>query len=328
MHLFYIFVVKFVMIQDSITDTSKEKLSLATEKEELLNAVNPENVKDNISNKVHDISDLIEDSLARILDAIPAIVGAIIGLIIGLFIIRTILRIVRKRFEKRNVDLSLRDFIISIIKFALYTLLILTIAGNLGFKTTAILGALSGLVLAAGLALQGSLSNFAGGVLILLFRPFEVGDYIENNSGTDGTVEKIDLLYTTLVTSNGIKVFSPNGTLANSVIRNFSKISKRRVEFALTVSYADNIQLVQQRIVEQLKIDSRVLNDPKPEIVVKELAANGVILTVRAWATKADYGALANNLQDDIKQVIYEGGFTNPFVATPIRIINESRDDN
>src|SRR5690606_16422146 len=139
-------------------------------------------------------------------------------LIIGLFIIRTTLKLVRKRFEVRNVDRSLRDFLMSILKFVLYALLILSIARNLGFETTAILGAFSGLVLAAGLALQGSLSNFAGGVLILLFRPFEVGDYIDNSAGTEGTVEKIDLLYTTLTDSNGIKVFSPNGSLANSVI--------------------------------------------------------------------------------------------------------------
>lgn len=328
MHLFYIFAEKFTMTQDSITNTSKEKLSLATEKEELLNAVNPENVKDNISNKVHDISDLIEDSLARLLDAIPAIVGAIIGLIIGLFIIRTILRIVRKRFEKRNVDLSLRDFIISIIKFALYTLLILTIAGNLGFKTTAILGALSGLVLAAGLALQGSLSNFAGGVLILLFRPFEVGDYIENNSGTDGTVEKIDLLYTTLVTSNGIKVFSPNGTLANSVIRNYTKITNRRFEYIVGISYEDNIKTAQQTILAVLNNNGIVLNTPSPEVFVNELADSSVNLTIRAWAAKDNYWTARNSLQEEIKIALDTAGINIPYPQQEMRIINNNNNNN
>jgi len=212
----------------------------------------------------------------------------------------------------------------SVIKFILYAVLILTLIQTLGFESTAILGALSGLVIAVGLALQGSLSNFAGGVLILLFRPFEVGDYIENSAGTDGTVEKIDLLYTTLNNAQGIKVFSPNGALANSVIRNFSKISKRRIEFALTVSYSDNIQKVQQAIESKLAADSRVLQDPKPEIFVKELAASGVILTVRAWAGKADFGSLNFEIQDEIKNAIYEGGFSNPFAASPIRVINET----
>lgn len=312
------------MKKDSIVATTKDTLSLAAQKEELLNAVNPENMKEGITSVVTDVSVFMEKFIAMLISGIPAVVKAILFLIVGLFIIRTVLKIVRKRFETRNVDLSLRSFLLSIIKFVLYALLILSVAGNLGFQTTAILGALSGLVLAAGLALQGSLSNFAGGVLILLFRPFEVGDYIENSAGTEGTVEKIDLLYTTLNNSQGIKVFSPNGALANSVIRNFSKISKRRIEFALTVSYADNIQKVQQAIENKLTTDTRVLQDPKPEIFVKELAANGVVLTIRAWATKADFGSLNFEIQDEIKKVIYEGEFSNPFASAPIRVINET----
>ncbi len=312
------------MKEDSITTVTKDTLSLAVQKEELLNAVKPENIKEGVTSVVTDVSVFMEKFIAMLISGIPAVVKAIIFLIIGLFIIRTVLKLVKKRFEKRNVDLSLRGFLLSIIRFVLYALLILSVAGNLGFQTTAILGALSGLVLAAGLALQGSLSNFAGGVLILLFRPFEVGDYIENSAGTEGTVEKIDLLYTTLNNAQGIKVFSPNGALANSVIRNFSKISKRRIEFALTVSYADNIQKVQQAIESKLATDARVLQDPKPEIFVKELAASGVILTVRAWAAKADFGSLNFEIQDEIKKAIYEGGFSNPFAASPIRVINET----
>lgn len=312
------------MKKDSLVTVAQEVPSLAKEKEELINAVNPENMKEGIANQVTSLSNMIENTIAQLLDAIPSIIAAILALIIGLFVIRTLLKIISKRFEKRNVDMSLRGFLMSIIKFVLYALLILSVAGNLGFQTTALLGALSGLVLAAGLALQGSLSNFAGGVLILLFRPFEVGDYIENSTGTDGTVEKIDLLYTTLNNAQGIKVFSPNGALANSVIRNFSKISKRRIEFVLTVSYADNIQKVQQAIERKLATDTRVLQDPKPEIFVKELAASGVVLTVRAWATKADFGSLNFEIQDEIKKTIYEGGFSNPFAASPIRVINET----
>lgn len=312
------------MKKDSLVAVAKDTISLAKEKEQLLEAVNPENVKEGVAKQVTSLSNMVENTIAQLLDAIPSILAAILVLIVGLFVIRTILRIVKNRFEKRNVDVSLRGFLLSIIKFVLYALLILSVAGNLGFQTTAIIGALSGLVLAAGLALQGSLSNFAGGVLILLFRPFEVGDSIENSAGTEGTVEKIDLLYTTLTNAQGIKVFSPNGVLANSVIRNFSKISKRRIEFALTVSYSDNIQKVQQAIESKLDADARVLKDPKPEIFVKELAGNGVILTVRAWATKADFGLLNFDIQDEIKKAIYEGGFSNPFAATPIRVINET----
>src|SRR5690606_29221962 len=247
------------------------------------------------------------------------------GLIIGLFIIRTILRIVRKRFEKRNVDLSLRDFIMSILKFALYTLLILTIAGNLGFKTTAILGALSGLVLAAGLALQGSLSNFAGGVLILLFRPFEIGDFIENNSGTSGTVDKIDLLYTSLTNSDGIKVFSPNGPLANSVILNYTKITNRKFEYVIGISYEDNIKTAQQVILNVLQSDNRVVKNPVPEVFVKELADSSVNLTVRGWANKADYWAVRNQLQATIKEALDNAGIQIPYPQQEMRIISKDQ---
>lgn len=312
------------MKKDSLVTVTKDTLSLATEKEQLLEAVKPENLKDGVVGSVSEVSNYMERIIAMAIDAIPAVFKAILILVVGLFLIRLVTKIIKNRFEKRNVDLSLRGFLMSIFKFLMYALLILTLIDTLGFQTAAIFGALTGLVFAAGMALQGSLSNFAGGVLILLFRPFEVGDYIENSAGTDGTVEKIDLLYTTLNNAQGIKVFSPNGALANSVIRNFSKISKRRIEFALTISYADNIQKVQQAIESKLAADSRVLQDPKPEIFVKELAASGVVLTVRAWAAKADFGSLNFEIQDEIKKTIYEGGFSNPFAASPIRVINET----
>ena len=312
------------MSKDTLTVVTKDTITLAGQKEEILQAIKPENIKEGVVGSVMEVTNVVEKLIAMALDAIPNILKALLFLVVGLFIIRTVLRIVKSRFERRNVDLSLRGFIMSIIKFVLYALLILSIAGNLGFQTTAILGALTGLVFAAGMALQGSLSNFAGGVLILLFRPFEVGDYIENNSGTEGTVDKIDLLYTSLTNSQGIKVFSPNGALANSVIRNFSKITKRRSEFQIGISYADNIQEVQKAILKVIDQDVRVLKDPKPEIFVKELAASGVILTVRAWAAKGDYLGFNNEIQDTVKKAIYENGFTNPFLATPIRVINET----
>ncbi|RRA96851.1 mechanosensitive ion channel family protein [Paenimyroides viscosum] len=265
----------------------------------------------------------MERFIAMLIDAIPAVVKAIVFLIIGLFIIRTVLRIVKNRFEKRNVDMSLRGFLLSIIKFVLYALLILSVAGNLGFQTTAILGALSGLVLAVGLALQGSLANFAGGVLILLFRPFEVGDYIENPSNTEGTVDKIDLLYTTLTTAQGIKVFSPNGTLANSVIRNYSKITNRRFEYIVGIGYDDNIKTAQNIILDVLKNDPRVVQDPAPDVFVNELAASSVNLTIRAWASKDDYWAARNSLQQEIKIALDKAGINIPFPQQEMRIISD-----
>ncbi|HLW63359.1 MAG TPA: mechanosensitive ion channel domain-containing protein [Flavobacterium sp.] len=269
----------------------------------------------------------IELIISKFIAFVPTLLLSLMLFFIGLFLIRIALKIIKNRFEARNISLSVRSFVISVIRFILYALLILMVANNLGVQTTAILGALSGLILAIGLALQGSLSNFAGGILILLFRPFEVGDYIENNSGTEGTVEKIDLLYTTLTNSQGIKIFSPNGALANSVISNFTKVTTRRIEFQLGISYSDNIKEVKEAIEKRFAQDNRILQQPKPDVFVKELASNSVILTIRVWATKADFGTLNFELQDIVKSAVYDNGFTNPFVA-PIRVINENREES
>lgn len=303
---------------------AKDSLNLKQQKEEILNAVKPENVKDGIVDSVSYVKQIFERLIFWLIDSIPDVIRAFLVLFIGIFLIRMILRLVNRRFEKRKVDVSLRGFLVSIFKFILYAMLLLTVIQTLGFKTTAILGALSGLVLAAGLALQGSLSNFAGGVLILLFRPFEVGDYIENPSGTEGTVEKIDLLYTTLTNAQGIKVFSPNGALANSVIKNYSKITNRRFDYIIGIGYEDNIQTARKVILEVLHNDSRVIHDPAPEVFVAELADSSVNLNVRAWATKADYWPVRNALQETIKVALDKAGIEIPFPQTDLHIITPS----
>lgn len=266
---------------------------------------------------------IINNLIDRIFDFIPDLIKVVIIFIIGAFLIRLALRIIKKRFEVRRVSLTVRTFVLSIIRFILYSLLILIVASNLGIKTTAILGALSGMVLAIGLALQGSLSNFAGGVLILLFRPFDVGDYIENNAGTDGTVEKIDLLYTSLRTSSGIIVFSPNGTLANSVIRNFSKITIRRVQYVVGIGYDDNIKIAKQTILEVLESDARILKNPEAEVFVSELGDSSVDLTIRAWTNKDNYWAVHDQTREKIKVALDKAGISIPYPQTEMRIISD-----
>lgn len=328
LHLFFIFVKNKTMSKDSLnivkdSITIKDTITLAGQKKQIIEAIKPENVKEGVVERVSELSNYVEKIIAMSINAIPDLFRGFLFLMIGLFIIRTVLRIVKNRFEKRNVDISLRGFLLSIINFVLYALLVLSVASNLGFQMTAILGALSGVVLAVGLALQGSLSNFAGGVLILLFRPFEVGDYIENASGTDGTVDKIDLLYTSLTTSNGIKVFSPNGPLANSVIKNYSKITNRRFEYNIGIGYEDNIKTARTVIFNVLNDDKRVLQTPVPEVFVNELADSSVNLTIRAWALKEDYWATRNGLQEEIKNALDKAGISIPYPQREMHIISE-----
>ena len=270
---------------------------------------------------------IIQNIIDRIIDFVPDLIKAILIFIVGILLIRVALKIVKRRFEARNISLSVRSFVISTLRFILYGLLILIIASNLGIKTTAILGALSGIVLAIGLSLQGSLSNFAGGILILLFRPFDVGDYIENNSGTDGTVEKIDLLYTSLRTSSGILVFSPNGTLANSVIRNYSKINTRRMEYIVGVRYEDNIKEVKDTILEVLQADTRILKDPQPVVFVSELGESSVNLTIRFWADKENYWEVHDENREKIKVALDKAGISIPYPQTEMRIISDKSEN-
>lgn len=243
--------------------------------------------------------------LERLADAIPALLKAVILLVVGIFLIRTVLRILRTRFEARNVDLSIRGFLLSIIRFMLYGLLILSVVQSLGFQTTSILAAFSAFALAAGMALQGSLSNFAGGVLILLFRPFEVGDSIEGN-GVSGTVERIDLLYTSIRTSAGTLQFSPNGSLANSVIHNLTKTEKRRMESVITISYDANIQIAKTAITQALENDKAFLKTPACEVTVASLSDAGVVLSVKAWALRENYSASQAHFYELIKKAVDE----------------------
>src|SRR5690606_14078757 len=182
----------------------------------------------------------------------------------------------------------------------------------------AVLGAAS---LSIGLALQGSLSNFAGGVLILLFRPFRVGDYVSSASGAEGTVEKIDILYTTMRTSNGIAVFAPNGPLANTVITNYSSITKRRIEYKIGISYESNIKEARDIILGVLKADSRILGTPNPQVRVEKLGETAVNLVVWAWAPKEVYENAYYENFEEIKTKLDAHNVIIPYLQQETRVV-------
>lgn len=242
----------------------------------------------------------------QLIDKVPSIFMGIVILIIGIYLIRFTNRVVLRRFERRHVNPSIRTFVASVLRFTLYVLLILTAANTMGIQTTSFIAALSAFGLAVGLALQGSLSNFAGGVLILIFRPFEVGDYINSNNGSSGTVERIDLLYTTIINDEGIRVFSPNGTLANSVIQNFTQISRRKIQFSFSISYETDIKMARAIIFKICESDSRILSSPAPHVFVADLNDKAVILTVHAWAKREDYGDVKNTIAEQF-QILFDG---------------------
>lgn len=269
----------------------------------------------------------IEKLIDLIVLKVPEVIAALFILIVGRYVVKFAVKLLQKRFERRHFDKSVAGFITSLLKFVLYALLILTVASTAGIQTTSFIAALSAFGLAVGMAMQGSLANFAGGVLILIFRPFEVGDYIDSANGSSGTVKKIDLLYTTIIDDNGICVFSPNGTLANSVIRNFTKVTSRRFQFVVGISYEDNIKDAKDTIFEVLNNEVNIEKNPVAEVFVGELADSSVNLTIRGWVKREDYWNIANSLREKVKIALDKKGISIPYPHTEMLIKNISSDN-
>lgn len=265
----------------------------------------------------------LEQMLDSLWHAIPKIILGFVFLGIGSYLIKLILKMVRRRLERREVELSVRGFLISVIKATLYLVLLVIVAATMGFQVAGIATIFASAGLAIGLALQGSLSNFAGGVLVLLFKPFKVGDYISNPSGTEGTVERIDLLYTTLTGPTGLKVFSPNGPLANSVITNYSEITSRRHDFIVGIGYNENIKDAQNVIFAALAKHKAVLQNPAPIVFVSNLGDSSVDLNVRTWIGKADYWNTVFEIQQIIKVALDEAKIEIPFPQRDLHIVSD-----
>ena len=265
----------------------------------------------------------LEQMLDSMWHAIPKIILGFVILGIGSYLVKLILKMIRRRLERREVELSLRGFLLSVVKATLYIVLIIVVAATMGFQVAGIATIFASAGLAVGLALQGSLSNFAGGVLVLLFKPFKVGDYISNPSGTEGTVERIDLLYTTLIGPTGLKIFSPNGPLANSVITNYSEITSRRHDFVVGIGYNENIKEAQNIILATLAKHKAVLQNPAPLVFVSSLGDSSVDLNVRTWIGKSDYWNTVYEIQQIVKVALDEANIEIPFPQRDLHIVSD-----
>ncbi|WP_353102558.1 mechanosensitive ion channel family protein [Myroides odoratus] len=265
----------------------------------------------------------LEQMLESMWQAIPKVLLGLVILGIGSYLIKLVLKLILRRLEKRDVELSLRGFLLSVVKATLYIILLIIVAATMGFQVAGIATIFASASLAIGLALQGSLSNFAGGVLVLLFKPFKVGDYISNPSGTEGTVERIDLLYTTLTSATGLKIFSPNGPLANSVITNYSEITSRRYDFIVGINYSDNIKEVQTIILGALAKHQAVLQTPEPIVFVTNLGESSVDLNVRMWIGKADYWNTVYEIQQVVIGALDQANIEIPFPQRELHIVSD-----
>lgn len=247
------------------------------------------------------------------------LVLAIAILVVGLWLIRRFIEIMEKIMIKREVDESLLPFLKSIISISLKVVLILSIVSTLGVSTASFIAVLGSAGLAIGLALQGSLSNFAGGVLILTVKPFRKGDFI-TAMGVSGTVHLIHLLNTVLKTPDNQTIFIPNGQLAGATITNFSVEPTRRIVVNFGISYGDDIKKAKGIIEAQVKADERVLADPAPSIVVNALGDHAVNIAMRVWVKREDYWDVNFALHENVKYQFDREGITIPFPQRDVHI--------
>lgn len=260
------------------------------------------------------LTDYANTFIAVLVDYSPKIISAFVILFIGLYAIRLINRFIRKLMIKRDLDPTLTKFLADILLWVLRVLLFVTFISNLGIETSSFVAILGAIGLAVGLSLQGSLSNFAGGMLIILFKPFKVHDTIEAQ-GVIGTVSEIQIFVTKLITANNQTIFVPNGALSNGNIINYSLQKIRRADLTIAISYDTDIKKVKEIITSILKNNPKVLQTPAAEVSVKNLTDSAIQLAVRPWANNEDYGVVFSETLESCKLAFDAAGIViQPYV--------------
>lgn len=240
------------------------------------------------------------------------VVGAIVVLIIGRMVAGWARSMVRRVLGKRDTDQAIISFVASLAYWLILIFAIMSALGNFGVETASLVAVLGAAGFAVGFALQGSLSNFAAGVMLLLFRPFRVGDFIEAG-GASGTVRELNLFTTVMMTPDNIRVMVPNGKIFGDTIKNITAEDTRRVDMVIGIGYGSDIGSAVRIMQELLDSDQRVLKDPAPQIAVSELADSSVNLVVRPWVNKADYWALKFEFTRAVKEAFDREGVEIPF---------------
>ena len=258
----------------------------------------------------------------------PAVIGflvqiivAIIVLLVGIKIIKSVVKVIKKGFDRSHIDDGVGTFLTSLIKYALYFILAMAILSSFGIATGSVVAVLGSAGLTIGMALQGSLSNFAGGVLILLLKPFVLGDYIiDDTTGEEGTVSNISIFYTRLKTIDNKVVLIPNGKLSDSCITNVSMMEKRRIDIYVTVSYSADLQKT-KNVLNNVAISQVLRLEGEPiDIFVSELKDSAVEMGIRVWAKNEDYWTLKWKMTEDIKNALDANHIEIPFPQLDVNL--------
>ncbi|MBU3675981.1 MAG: mechanosensitive ion channel [Chitinophagaceae bacterium] len=247
----------------------------------------------------------------------PKLLGALLVFVLGLYIINILARVLNKVLIRRGVDVSLHSFLGSMVTVGLKVLLLISVAGMIGIETTSFVAVVGALGLAVGLALQGSLSNFAGGVLTLVFKPFKVGDLIEVQGHT-GVVQEIQIFNTILLTPENKTVILANGAVSNGTIINYNRHGNLRVDISMSIANTMDIDHARAVIVECLKNNPKVLQDPAPKIGVLKVGDGGITMAIRPYATAEDYWSVFFQVQEDVKKAFDREQISAPL---PTRVV-------
>lgn len=264
--------------------------------------------------QVNQLTQYVQDSIPELITFGLKVLAALVAFFVGRLVIRWIRKIVRRSFERSGADKGVEQFVDSLLKYGLYALLVFSLISSLGFDTTSVAAVLASGGVAIGLALQGSLSNFAGGVLILLLKPFVVGDYIiEDTNGKEGTVKEIQIFYTKLSTIDNKTIVIPNGMLTNNSITNATAKDERQLDLRVAISYDADIRQAKSVIENLLIKDECIIKNEQINVFVHELADSAVVLGIRAWVKNEEYWETRWRLLEEIKILLDENGIEIPY---------------
>lgn len=258
----------------------------------------------------------LEVILGKLIDmgisAGKSILVALIVFVVGRFLISLINKFVAKVLEQRKIDITIQTFLKSLVNILLTLLLIVSVVGALGVNTTSFAALLASAGVAVGMALSGNLQNFAGGLIVLLFRPYKVGDWIEAQ-GVSGSVSEIQIFHTILTTVDNKVVYIPNGNLSSGVVINYSRKETRRIEWVVGVDYGEDLVKVEQVVKDILAADTRILKEPAPFVALNALSASSVDVTIRVWVAAADYWDVNFEVRKNIYNEFNKQGINFPF---------------
>lgn len=258
------------------------------------------------------LEQVIQQVITFCVDAGKSILLAAVIFIAGRFLISVINRLVAQMMERRKIDATIQSFLRSFINILLTILLLISVVSALGVNTTSFAALLASAGVAVGMALSGNLQNLAGGLIILLFKPYKVGDYVDAQ-GVSGTVKEIQIFHTVLVTPDNKIIYVPNGSLSSGSVTNYSLSQLRRVDWTVGVEYGTEIEKVRQTVLDLIKKDSRILTDPAPFIALSALADSSVNITIRVWVKNEDYWGVFFDMNQNIYEVFNREGISFPF---------------